>query len=109
MGNVINSLDSSNTAFISCVGLGKLCALHCIKVSFYMYHNNFLYLLKRYITVYTFSTMRKTFSSYIAFLEMESTLTTGTKYLAVWALVERRREEFSLLSDRFCHRVDIIT
>lgn len=59
MGNVINLLDSSNAAFISCVGLGKLCALHCIKVSFYMYHNNFLYLLKRYITVQTFSTRRK--------------------------------------------------
>lgn len=47
------------------------------------------------------------FSSCLAFLEMESTVTTGTKYLAVWMLVERR-EECARLSNRLCHRADII-
>lgn len=47
------------------------------------------------------------FSSCLAFLEMESTVTTGTKYSAVWMLVERR-EECAGLSSRLCHRADII-
>lgn len=38
---------------------------------------------------------------------MESTVTSGTKYLVVCMLVERR-EASALLSDRLCHKVDII-
>jgi hypothetical protein len=51
--------DSANMALISRLGFGKLHALPCVRVNFYMYRNVFLSLLKRYVTVQTFSTMRK--------------------------------------------------
>lgn len=50
---------STNMTFISRLGFGKLCALHCIRVNFCTYHNVFLCLLKRYVRVRTFSTTRK--------------------------------------------------
>lgn len=46
-------------------------------------------------------------SSCIAFLEMESTVTTGTKYLAVWTQADGSREVSERLPDCLCHRADI--
>lgn len=93
-------------ALISRLGFGKLYALPCIRVNFYMYHNVFLCLLKRYATVQTFSTLRKNVFQLPCISGNGIKRNRWPQLLSSLDLGRQQKEVSELLPHCLCHRAD---